>query len=585
MKKLYLKILFFSCLVNPLWSQSEFTEVVNSGLQSFSGNEGIAVGDFDNDGFEDLYVSVPLGINRLCKNLGDGTFEEVGTLAGVAISGQSVASTWGDINNDGYLDLYVTVVNEKDQLFINNGNGTFDEITSNAGIDNLGVPKSVNMSDVNNDGLLDIYVSNFLSENVLYINQGNNTFTNQTVASGALDDGPSMGTIFFDYDKDGDVDLYLSHDQLVANILYQNNGAGVFTDVSDQAGVNTIGYGMGVDVGDIDNDGWLDIYITNLYKNVLLRNNGDGTFIDKSTSAGIEDDGMGWGTSFLDYNKDGLMDIYVANESDFFNPPNPNVLYKNLGNSTFEKVEMNGVISNIERSFGAACFDYNLDGNIDMAVANKGTEGHLQLFQNAERSGAWMGVKLLGVESNRNGIGAQVKVIDNLGRIHFKELTAGHGWASQNSNILFFGLGEATSIDELSIDWPSGLTQNVSINSLDKNYTITEGLSAQEGILFDLSTSTNSIDLENTFQVEVYPNPTTNSFSVDVSVKDQSDIQLEFFNALGQRIYVKSIQNPDAGNQLLTFDKSRFEQLYTNSFLILKISNKGQQVIRNIVIH
>jgi len=582
MKSTWLNFLCLFCFLTPLFAQAQFMEVANSGLEAFSGNEGIAVGDYDNDGFEDLYVSVPLGPNRLCKNLGNGEFEEMGEVLGVAIEGQSVASTWGDINNDGFLDLYISVVNENDFLFLNNGDGNFENITASAGIDNLAIPKSVNMADVNNDGFLDIYVSNFQTENVLYLNQGNNTFIDNTLSSGALDTGPSMANIFFDYDQDGDIDLYLVHDQLQPNILYQNDGTGVFAAVSEAAGVNFIGFGMGVDVGDINNDGWLDIYITNLYQNALLTNNGDGTFTDISTSAGINDDGMGWGTSFLDYNKDGLVDIYVANESNFFNPPTPNVLYKNLGNSTFEKVELNGAISNTDNSFGVACFDYNLDGNIDFAVANRGDNEHLQLFENPERTGTWVGVKLIGIESNRGGIGAKVKITDNLGNIHFKELSAGHGWASQNSSILFFGLGAATTVTDVTIDWPSGLTQNTTLELLDRNYTIAEGLQPQEGILFEVATSTEDV-LAESFQVDVYPNPVKDNITISFSLEENASLQFEFINSLGQQVFLSKDENFSSGEQLLSFDKNNFDQLFTHSFLILKTTIKNQQVIKKIM--
>jgi len=346
----YCTISLFFFHISSVGAQPIFEEVANSGLDAFSANEGIAIGDFNNDGWEDIYVSSPFGTNRLCKNMGDGTFQEVGSTAGVALSSLSVASTWGDINNDGFLDLYISLVNDNDQLFLNNGDETFQDITLSSGIANNANTKCVNMADVNNDGFLDIYLSNFNTENILFINNGDNSFSNQTTVSGAMDTGPSMGNIFFDYDKDGDVDLYLTHDQLVPNILYQNDGTGVFTDVSEAAGVNAIGYGMGVDVGDMDNDGWLDLYITNLFQNVLFRNNSDGTFENISSDAGVDDNGMGWGNLFLDFNKDGLMDIYVANESDFMNPNDPNVLYKNMGDLTFEKVETNQAISNIDNS-------------------------------------------------------------------------------------------------------------------------------------------------------------------------------------------------------------------------------------------
>jgi len=237
-------------------------EKVELGMESStSDNEGLAIGDYNNDGLVDIYVSSTNGKNKLFKNNGDGIFENVAERLSLDIDEASSASTWGDLNNDGYLDLYVSTVQSTDYIFLNNADGTFSNITSATEIVNNGLTKSVNMADVNNDGLLDIYVSNFYSENKLFINKGDLVFEESIVASGAMDDGPSMGSIFFDYDQDGDADLYLVHDELVTNILYQNNGDGTFTDVSIESGLNVRGYGMGVDIADFNNDGWTDIYV------------------------------------------------------------------------------------------------------------------------------------------------------------------------------------------------------------------------------------------------------------------------------------------------------------------------------------
>ena len=164
--------------------------------------------------------------------------------------------------------------------------------------------------------------------------------------------------------------------------------------------------------------------------------------------------------SWAIFDKDGLLDIYVANESDFFNPPDPNVLYRNMGDFTFEKVATDDPISNIDNSFGVACLDYNQDGSMDLLVANKDDGEHLQLFQNTQQEGRWLGLKLLGRESNRDGVGAKVELIDDLGKKHYRELTDGHGWASQKSQRLYYGLGDAIDIVEANIYWPSGRIQS-----------------------------------------------------------------------------------------------------------------------------
>ena len=347
MSQLQFSISFLWCyiLFNSGFAQdSHFYDITgSSGIPGFGSSQGIAVGDYNNDGYEDLYISMELGENRLYHNNGDGTFQEVAGKLGINIAAKTKTAVWGDLNNDGHLDLYLANLRTNDQLFLNSGEGVFTEITRQAGINNFANPSSANMADVNNDGYLDIYVSNLAAENILYLNNQDLTFWDYTLASGASDTGSSMGSIFFDYDKDGDQDLYLVHDHAEPNFLYQNNGLGQFTEVGALTGANAQGLGMGVDIGDVNNDGFSDIYITNLFKNNLLLNRGDGTFGNVSQQAGIEDFGMGWGTSFLDYDRDGWVDIFVANDSDF--SPFSNVLYRNQGDATFKPMALNDTLN------------------------------------------------------------------------------------------------------------------------------------------------------------------------------------------------------------------------------------------------
>jgi hypothetical protein len=517
----------------------QFTDITSTaGLQSTNGGEGIAIGDYNNDGYDDFYVSFPDGKNQLYRNNGNETFTEVGEELSVALGNNidTRASVWGDLNNDGWLDLYVGNRQDADQLFLNKGDGTFEEISFEAGIYQQGHPKSVNMADVNGDGFLDIYVSNFTGENVLYLNNGNLTFINYTYASGALDTKKVMGTVFFDYDKDGDTDLYIVHDSNESNFLYQNDGNGVFTDVSEASGANTESFGMGVDVGDINNDGWLDIYITNLFKNILLLNNGDGTFSNISDSADVADFGMGWGVSFWDFDNDGKEDIYVANDYQF--SPYPNVLYKNKGNLIFEKAEENSPICNQNKSYGAACFDFNLDGQTDILVANKGENESLQLFKNADRQNHWITIKLNGTTSNRNAIGSKIQIIDNLGNIHYKEVIAGQSWSSQNSLLLHFGLGAATEIVEMKVLWISGLEEIVTVSGLDKVYTITENQGIEEEIVYLVDTPPDS---SLAFDFSIAPNPNQGIFSLEFYTANENPVFIVIYNTTGQLIFSKKV--------------------------------------------
>lgn len=550
-----------------------------------AGSDAVFVSDFNRDGLEDFYVNFTNQKNQLFKNNGDGTFTEIAQSAGVAVDSKSATAVWGDINNDGYPDLYVARQSLSDQLFLNNGDETFSNISLPAGIGQIGYPFAVNMADINNDGFLDIYIANFLTENVMYLNNGNSTFTDFTFQARASDKGKAMGTIFFDYDNDGDVDLYLVHDGNEPNLLYQNNGSGVFTEVGQAAGVNTQSFGMGVDAGDINNDGFLDLYITNLYKNFLLRNNGDGTFTDISASANVDDNGMGWGVTFLDYDNDGWLDIYAVNDYAF--SPYPNVLYRNMGDQTFEKVEVLGSLSNKLQSYGTACFDYNLDGKPDLLVANRGTGESLQLFQNDAATGSWIGIKLLGIQSNRGAIGAKIKIEDEFDGVHVKELTAGHGWKSQNSGVLHIGLGQATTVKTITIFWPSGLVQSIDPLALNSFYTIEEGGVPQPGLAGGNSTAVKSTGSAQGFDFSLSPNPVPSNDApvvIRLNLHEASPLRLEVFDQAGRLLFQEKFASWQAGKSVLTLSPTVFSEPGSAGSYCVRLTGPTTAVVKQLVL-
>lgn len=580
---------FYLFLLQLLLSQFSFGQpgrfvdiTEEAGFPRFGHGHGMAVGDYDNDGFEDLYVSVYTGKNRLCRNKGDGIFEEVAAELGLDIASKSKSAVWGDIDNDGYLDLYVANLNANDQLFRNLGDGTFDEITVSARISNIENPSAVNMADVNGDGFLDIYIANFGAENILYLNNQDLTFRDYTLAAGLSDTGSSMGAIFFDYEKDGDSDLYLVHDNIEPNFLFQNDGTGHFVEISAAAQVNTRGYGMGVDVADVNQDGYADIYITNLFKNVLLLNQGDGTFEDISDRAGVEDFGMGWGTHFTDVDNDGWLDIYVANDSEF--SPYPNVLYRNIGDATFEKIEMAGPISSTQQSFASVGFDYNLDGNMDLALANIGETDYCQLFQNKEAGGNWIGIKLIANNGNKMAVGAKIEIVDELGALHYRELTVGSGWASQSSSILHLGFGEAESVQEVKIEWPSGSSQLIEGLDLNQYWTLEEGETPKLGLVGKpLLTAISEGDKEaSELSFQLFPNPSSGTVFLTVeSVDNTAPLQLELFTAAGKLLRTRLIDNAEMHAGRIKWD---LKSLGLSACVFLRLSNKKHVAIKRILL-
>ena len=462
-----------------IFGQIAFQEITEQAgiANSDNKNHGIAFADFDNDGDQDIYAFTRLNQNKLYENLGNGTFNDVALPTGVNHNGSTRAAVWGDINNDGWLDLFIGSYQAPDRLYlnngaVNNGNVTFTDITFDAGIFNSEETVSVHMADVDADGLLDIYVANNLAENHLYKNNGNLTFTDITNSSGTNDASHSMACAFFDYDNDGDQDLYLVHDFEVANILYQNDGQGNFTNVAQAAGVDYAGHGMGVDVADINHDGWLDFYLTDLDENVLFLNDGQGGFTDISESAGTGDTGMGWGTMFLDVDNDGWQDIYVVNDSKY--SPESNVLYRNNGDLTFQKVMQNTPLASEEGGIGGACGDIDNDGFIDIVLANTFGNSGNQLFKNLPNQNNWISFKLKGTQSNRAAIGSRILIEYGNGNTQSDLIMAGTGFAGANSLNIHFGLAQYQQVAKATIYWASGQVEEFFDLATNQIYDIQE---------------------------------------------------------------------------------------------------------------
>ena len=524
---LFLSTTFFCHAQHTFTDISSLARINNEGH-----NTGVAVGDYDQDGWQDVYVSVRNGANRLYRNLGDGTFSNVAPALGLDYAGDTRVSSWADINNDGHLDLYLGNNLEEDKLFENNGDGTFSDITQAAGISNLEKPHSTLFADINMDGLLDIYVANFQSENKLYLNSGLSVFVDYTTQSGALDMLNNMGAVFFDYDEDGDPDLYLTHDGQ-PSILYQNDGSGHFTDVSAGSGLNLDGYGMGVDIGDINRDGHMDVYVTNLFENYLFLNNGNGTFTEIGAAAGVDDYGMGWGINFFDFDNDGWVDIHIANDS-YFSDYN-NVVYRNNGDLTFDKVLTDNPIASDKAAYGSACFDMDRNGLLEVFIANYGTGSvnQNQLFRNDSDPLHFIAFNLVGTASNSLAIGAKISIIDEQGKKHYDEVTAGSGFASQNSMMHHFGLGPAENIHELKIEWPSGLVQQLSNLPADHFYEITEG--QDPVVLYENSSIEEEINIQD---LRIYPNPVNDVIYIETTGQIQFE-KIQILNSRGQVVYAE----------------------------------------------
>ena len=427
---------------------------VKAGLDGRAQNQygmGVAVGDYDNDGFQDVYVT-NYGRNTLYRNRGDGTFADETARAGVGSSGWSASAGFFDYDNDGRLDLFVT--RYLDWNFQKNRY--------------CGEKKPGYRAYCHPDNFDPV-------ANVLYRNQGNGTFTDASVKSGiAASAGKGLGVAFADYDGDGFTDVYVANDS-VQSFLFRNHGNGTFEEVGLVAGVGFTEEGktfagMGVDFSDFDNDGRPDVFVTDLsnerYR--LFRHNGDAGFLDVTNASGVGGVTLpysGWSTRFVDYDNDGWKDIFVAqgHVMDTIEKTSPNLSYlqpplllRNDG-GRFAKVDGGPAFQRLFAGRGAAAGDLDNDGDVDLVVSNVGQPPIVLRNESGNRR-PWIEIRTIGSRSNRDGIGARVRVTAGAARPQHFTVTTAAGYLSSSDKRLLVGLGGEGEA-RVEIRWPSGSVQ------------------------------------------------------------------------------------------------------------------------------
>ncbi len=454
---------------------------------------GQAWGDYDNDGWLDFYVTDPRGSNKLFRNDGDGTFTLASLSGSVSLPAAiSSGAVFADYDNDGWADLLV--LNQGENVLFHNENGTgFTDVTETAGLLNSAHSKTAAWGDFDNDGYIDLYIANWsCSPNCgrpvegdrdrLFRNKGDGTFRDMTsFLRGDKTRGAGFVGSFVDYDNDGDLDIYLVNDEFinpVGNGLWRNDGFGCggwcWVEVSEETGSDTQLMGMGLAMADYDNDGDMDFYFSNAGPMTLLQNV-DGRFRDVAPVAGVDLglDAIGWGAVFLDYDNDGWQDLYLA-LSDMVSTNEPrNPLFRNNGDGTFSDVAMLTGLMSSSRTLGVATADYDQDGRIDMLVGNF-EEGYRLYHNESINNHNSITVRLIGGGGvNRDAIGARVQVVTADGRSQLRDVQAGSSLGAGNALELYFGLGDQTTVSELTIFWPDGMIQRFSGLAVNGRYEFT----------------------------------------------------------------------------------------------------------------
>ena len=545
----FLILFIISCFNFNLFSQNFRRIETIANLSGLSENNGVAVADYDGDNDLDLFVVAKAIDNngddfshsKLFKNNNDGTFQDVTLESGLmdlypfdeddiegGFEGFKFGASWGDYDNDGFPDLFLTNA-YRIQLFHNEGNETFIEKTTEAGfIERNGCNNtSATWFDFDNDGFLDIYIGDwaYCDGNSLYKNNGDGTFQNVTNQFGAA------GNLFKTYlgmpvdaNSDGFIDLYTSNDAFTPNSLLINNNGTSFIEQGESYKVDNDGNGMGLTIGDYNNDGLFDIFVTNIGRNALLTNNGDNTYLDLAQDQNVLQTGWAWDTRFSDFDLDGDEDLFVVNG---YRGGDNNYYFKNLfveGGNSFSDISEQVNFNDYTTSLGAEVFDYDNDGDLDIFLANVNKSAYFYenklIDQNQSEVLHWFKMSLVGTISNRDAIGTTVSVTTDISTIY--RYYTGVGLMSQSLQPIHFGLGSASKILEIKIKWPSGLVE------VHENLLVDTTIKATESNGYEV------LDINPSSKVHGCTDPNSCNYNPNALVDDGSCTYLESYQISGE---------------------------------------------------
>ncbi|MFN4255411.1 MAG: FG-GAP-like repeat-containing protein [Saprospiraceae bacterium] len=552
--------MLFALVFNDLRGQGGaaiFTKVSGSPVVSTPGDSR-SVNWIDVDGDRDLDLFITNGPsggenNFLYLNDGTGNFSKAANGPITQDGKPSDGATWADVDNDGDADCFVANWYGANNLFyLNNGNGAFAQVTVGQLVNDGGYSETAAWGDYNSDGWVDLYVTNSdgNKRNFLYRNKGDGTF--EKVASGApaLDANISRSANWVDFDMDGDVDLFVTNESGQHENLYRNDN-GAFTKITLGALVNDGGNTMSSSWGDMDNDGDFDVFLANDGGNdALFRNDGNGQFVKLANDPASTSGGNSFGSNWADVDNDGDLDLFVTNS--FWGGPWQNFLFLNDGTGRFIRNTTEVVATDLGWSYGNAFGDFDRDGDLDLAVAtclNANQLDYLYKNNSSENGNHWLVVECTGTTSNRSAIGAKVWVKATIGGqsvTQLREISAQSGYCGQNQLAPHFGLGDATQVESLTVQWPSGLEQVFGNIAANQYIQIVEG----QGV-----SGLQPQPVPSGFALlSPMPNPFVDSVTFSFSTQNKVSVRVEISDAAGNRVRTFPARDFAEGGHQLVWD-------------------------------
>ena len=542
--------------------------------------------DINNDGLVDLFISNGKAggqNNMLYINLGGGQFTKVTSDSIVMDNKPSDGATFADCDNDGDLDAFVVNwYNQNNLFYTNDGAGNFTAISSAPVVTSGGYSETASWGDYDNDGLLDLYVTRSggtvsTNKNLLYHNDGGNTFTKILSGTPVTDATISRCVNWTDMDDDGDLDLFVTNEGNFNNDenIYRNDGIGLFTKITTGELVTNGAFTMSSSWGDYDNDGDLDVFLSNdRANNALFRNEGNLNFTKISSDTVSNINAHSFSSAWSDIDNDGDLDLFVTN-SYYTDTKQLNFLYINNGNGSFSRINNTVPATDSSWSYGCAFADYDNDGFEDLAVATVNFNNIDEpdfLYHNDGNSNQWITIKLIGTITNKSAIGTKIRIKANINGLdvwQMREISAQTSYCGQNDLRAHFGLGNATMIDSIIVEWLSGNKEIFSNINSNQFITITEG----EGIL-DLN------KIENDLIVKIYPNPTSEWITITTDKNNfEKGSLISISDMNGRNIFEQQIQNNTNKVEInLNALRVKLKGLYN-----ITIKNKSHLLVNKIV--